>query len=197
MSGTATLHPDEKYKAGKAGQRLFQLGLIGFLVLIAISLFFASRAESHYTRDVLDGASKLAPDQAAKLTASGMSRFFYAYIIGWAWTLSIALGSMLFVLIHHAVKAKWSVTTRRLAEILTMTLPVIFLAGLVFVIPLLAGNKDIYFWAHPDAHFPAKKASWLSPAFFAARYVVFFVIWIGIARYFESRSRRMDVDGDV
>src|SRR5262249_9491912 len=159
-------------------------GMAGFLVLIAISLFFASGAVAHYNKadevvdqqiqhdnpdvkttadlekyraehakevkDATDAAGKANPHIAPH---AGLGRFFYAYVIGWSWILSIALGSLLYVLIHHAVKAKWSVTTRRLAEILAGTLPIIFVAGLVFIIPILAGNKTIYFWAHPAAHF--------------------------------------------
>ncbi|HTJ40678.1 MAG TPA: hypothetical protein VL463_01240 [Kofleriaceae bacterium] len=190
-TATATLHPDEKFKAGKAGQSLFRLGLVGFIIFIAASLIFSTSAASHYTAEDL----KAAPT----LSASGMGRFFYAYLIGWSWILSIALGSLLFVLIHHAVKAKWSVTTRRLAEILSSTILWIGVAGLVFVIPVLAGNKDIYYWAHPDAHFPGApgKSGWLSPAAWAARYAFYFIIWIAIAKWFEAKSRKMDEIGDV
>ncbi len=188
----ATLHPDEKYsKAGKAGGRLFQLGVLGFIVFTALALFFSRSAAPHYTDEVL----KAHPE----LGTSGMPRFFYAYLIGWSWILSIAMGCLLYVLIHHAVKARWSVTTRRLAEILMTTLPVIFLAGLVFVIPVLAGNHDIFYWAHPDAHFPDSpgKGWWLSPGVWTARYVFYFAIWILVARWFNKLSRTMDEKGDI
>jgi hypothetical protein len=232
---TAAIHPDEKYsKAGRAGNRLFQVGVLGFIVLIAVSLFFSRSAAREYDLadqiathqtdakiqqlhpDVTDvakwkidhvaDASKIHDDLADEIAdknpdyrPSSVARFFYAYLIGWSWILSIAMGAMLFVLIHHAVRARWSVTTRRLAEILMTTLPMIFLAGLVIVIPVLAGNKHIFYWTHPDAHFPDSpgKGTWMSPGFWTARYVVYFAIWIAIARWFNGLSRTMDDKGDV
>ena len=228
----ATLHPDEKYKAGKAGQTLTRAGLAGFVVLLLGSMLFSMRAPAHYdkTDTVVDQLLMKAhkdlaehPDQIEKYRAdkanadevkklhdtalatnpdiqppTGLSRFFHAYLIGWAFILSIALGSMLFILIHHAVRARWSVTTRRLAEILSTTLPVIFLAGFVFVIPAISG-KWVFFFHHPDAHFPDSpgKDTWMSGGFWAARYVFYFVIWIGITSWFAAKSRKMDDTGDI
>ena len=34
---------------------------------------------------------------------------------------------------------------------MSMAFPIVFVAGLGFVIPLLAGYKNLYYWAHPDA----------------------------------------------
>ena len=31
-----------------------------------------------------------------------------------------------------------------------MAFPIVFVAGLGFIIPLLAGYQDLYYWAHPD-----------------------------------------------
>ena len=52
---------------------------------------------------------------------------------------------------------------------MTGAFPLIFIAGLGFVIPLVAGYSDLYYWAHPDAHNAAlnphlqHKLGWLSP----------------------------------
>jgi hypothetical protein len=231
----ATLHPDEKYKAGKTGQTLTRAGLAGFVVLLLLSMFFSMRAPAHYDKteqvvdqllvhgtkehpELKDHPEKIAAFRADAANAkdiqklgddaraanpdiapsTGLSRFYHAYLIGWAFILSIALGSMLFVLIHHAVKAKWSVTTRRLAEILSQTMPIIFLAGLVFAIPA-ATTKWVFYWGHPDAHFPDSpgKETWMSGAWWFVRYIVYFAIWIGITSWFAAKSRKMDEVGDV
>ncbi len=181
----ASLHPDEKYKAGKMGQKVVTGGLIGFVVLTALSWFLSGNAKDHL------GTTE----------GSGHGRFFYGYLIGWTFILSIALGALLYIIIHHLVKAKWSTSTRRVAEILAGTLPLIGLAGLVIIIPLLAGRDDIYWWANHGfdhaEHVSASKHTWLSPAFFAVRYVIYFAIWIGLTRYFTVRSRKQDETGDL
>jgi hypothetical protein len=177
---SATIHPDEKYKLGKTARKVFAFGVLAGLALLVVARLLESSAKDHLGHP-----------------GGGWSRFLYAYIVGWSWILTLAIGGLLYVLIHHAVGAKWSVTTRRLAEILTGTFPFIGLLGLVFIIPMLAGSHNVYYWAHPDAHFGTwGKHGWLSPGFFAARYVGYFAVWIIISKYFESRSRKQDETGD-
>ena len=83
-------------------------------------------------------------------------RFAFAYLMGFVTVLTMALGSVFFVLIQHLTGAGWSVTVRRTSEF--------FVAGMV-VVPLLAlpnllGREQLYPWwshgnegvAHAQAH---------------------------------------------
>ena len=91
---------------------------------------------------------------------------------------------------------------RRIAEAITQAFPLIFVAGLGFILPLLFGYKDLYYWAHPDAHNPEinhtmlHKLGWLDPNFFALRYVIYGIAFSGIAQYFAKKSREQDESGD-
>src|SRR5262245_24489166 len=51
------------------------------------------------------------------------SNFYYSYLTGFMFWLSIALGSLFFVLVQHLTRAGWSVLVRRTAEALASTLP--------------------------------------------------------------------------
>ncbi|HXU30798.1 MAG TPA: hypothetical protein VN851_09505, partial [Thermoanaerobaculia bacterium] len=81
--------------------------------------------------------------------ASSASRpqLWHSWLVGALFVLSIALGGMFFVLIHHSTQAGWSVVVRRVGENAMATLP--FLA-LLFV-PLLFGMGDLFHWSHADA----------------------------------------------
>ncbi|MEM1010184.1 MAG: hypothetical protein AAGJ35_14415, partial [Myxococcota bacterium] len=48
--------------------------------------------------------------------------YYGAYLVSFLFFLSIVMGSMFFVLIHHATRAGWSTAVRRLAEFLMGTL---------------------------------------------------------------------------
>ena len=48
----------------------------------------------------------------------GWRRFFFAYLVSFAFVLSLALGALFFVLLQHLTRAGWSVVVRRLAEAL-------------------------------------------------------------------------------
>lgn len=177
MSAEKTLHRDEKVKAGSLGKKLAGAGAALFVVFLILSIIL--------------GAAK----------GDNWRRFFHAYVIGWSFASSIAIGAVFFVVVHHLVRAQWSTVVRRLAEFMTGALPVLFFVGLGFLIPVVAGYGDLYYWNHHDAHHAANhhlhgKLGWLSAGSFALRYVIYFAIYIGIARYFASRSRLQDETGD-
>jgi hypothetical protein len=78
---------------------------------------------------------------------SGMKGFFFSYLIGYGVILSLALGGLFFVMIHHLTKAGWSVSIRRIAEMMAGTLPLLALLALPIVIPVLLGDTTLYKWA--------------------------------------------------
>jgi hypothetical protein len=131
-----------------------------------------------------------------------MKRFLYAFVVGWSFVASICIGMMWLVLLHHLTRSRWSTVVRRIAEAITCAFPWVWLAGLGFVIPVLAGYTDLYYWAHPDAKNEAlngalqHKLGWLSPAAFAARYLIYGGIFRMMAWWFARTSRRQDESGD-
>lgn len=181
MSATKSIHPDEKYKADKMGGRLFKVGLAAGAALLIISVILGATKGDHWRR------------------------FLYAYVVGWSFVFSIALGSLFFIISHHLTRAKWGIVLRRLAEFMAGTLPFLFVLGLVFVLPVLFGNKHLYFWTHDGLHDPKHplwhhmhhKFGWLDPAFFAGRYVLYMAVYIGLARYFAKKSAEMDTAPDA
>ena len=58
---------------------------------------------------------------AAALSMSaehGLERLLETYLVSFAFWLSLALGGLFFVLLHHLTRAGWSVVVRRVAEVL-------------------------------------------------------------------------------
>lgn len=139
-----------------------------------------------------------------------MRRWFHSFLLGITYFSSIAIGALFFVIIHHLVKAHWSVTTRRLAELLTTgfaVLGVLAMAGIV--LPLLMGNENFYIWAAQTPEQWAKlgqpelwwkhvhhKHGYLNSGFFAARVALYFAIFWGMARFFRNTSIKHDQTGD-
>jgi len=125
------------------------------------------------------------------LATMGAEQFFFSYLTSFMWWLSIALGGLWFVLIHHATRAGWSVVVRRFAETLMSVLPVM---GLLFL-PLLAGMEDLFHWMHPEGDpILEGKVGYLNPTFFVVRVIIFFAIWSLLARFFYKNSTAQDTD---
>ena len=105
--------------------------------------------------------------------------------------LSIALGALCFVALQHACRAGWSVSVRRLAELLAAPMPLLAILAIPIVVPVVLGKGALYEWADPNAvagdESVLHKAPYLNGAFFVARSLGYFLVWWLLARYL-SRS---------
>ncbi len=126
-------------------------------------------------------------------------RFWYAYLVGWMFCVSIAVGALFFVMIHHIVKAHWNVTIRRIPEMLVANFPLLFLLGIPI---LLFGMHDLFHWTHADLyevggdHYDpilAGKQGFLNLPFFIVRVVLYFALW----SYLGFRVYKLSVQQDT
>jgi hypothetical protein len=163
----------EKRHLGALGERLWRgLALVGAVALVVSFALAAAGAES-------------------------WRRFFFAYLVNFAFVLSLALGALYFVLLHHLTHSGWSVVVRRIGEALTAALP---LLALLFV-PVLLGMRELYPWSQTAIaaadHVVHGKAPYLNVSFFIVRWAVYLVAWTVTARYFFHRSLLQDSSGDA
>ncbi len=177
MSSSDTiLHSEEKITAGPGVAKVKSAGFVGGLILL------------------------LAMTGWGFAVGDGMQRFFHGYLVAFTYFNSIALGALFFVLIMHLMGAKWSVNMRRIAEILTQTFPLLALLSVVIWLPMLLGNDNLYIWSSEkfmsENHLVHAKGAYLNPVFFAARQIIYYVLWIGLSRYFYRTSVKQDEGGD-
>ena len=128
--------------------------------------------------------------------------FFRAYHVVFVFLLSFAIGGMFFTLLHHVANARWSVTTRRIAENMMGTFPLLF----VLFIPIaFLGLDDIFLWADQQAvdalpaterHLVEHKQAFLNAGFFQIRACIYLLIWNVIAWFFGRGSVQQDQSGD-
>jgi hypothetical protein len=180
------LPADEKVKIGKLGGKVVLGGLgIGVPALALCVILGLTSGDS-------------------------MRRWFHSYLLGITYFTSFAAGAMFFVIIHHLVKAKWSITTRRIAELLTRAFPLLGLLTLAgILLPVLLGNESFYVWtAHspeqwaklgqPEAwyHHVHHKSGYLNPLFFSVRVLIYFGIFTGLSQFFFKNSVKHDESAD-
>lgn len=143
------------------------------------------------------GAGLVGLGLASLLAGGDWKRFAFSYLVAYLFVLTTALGALFFVLVQHVCRAGWSVGVRRVAENLTMTLP---LLAILFV-PIGLCVHDLYHWAHPEAvagdAILRHKAVYLNPVFFYARAAFYLLAWSSIAWWFHRRSCAQDESGDL
>src|SRR5271155_2568327 len=118
--------------------------------------------------------------------------FYSAYLEGYMFWLGLSLGCMAILMLHHLVGGSWSIVIRRILESGMMTLPMMF----VLFIPILFHLPRLYRWARPDGMADPKIAhlthSYLTFNGIFLRYILYFVIWIGMAYFLNRWSTEQD-----
>ena len=124
------------------------------------------------------------------------STFYFSYLTSFTFFLSLSLGGMFIVLIHHITRSGWSVVIRRLPEGFMAN---VGLMGL-FAIPIFFGMHELYHWTHHDAvahdHLLQIKAPYLNIVFFVIRMIFYFLVWRWISNTFFKGSVEQDENGD-
>jgi hypothetical protein len=83
------------------------------------------------------------------------TRFAYAYLFAFFFTLSLPLGSLFFVLVQHVTKASWGVTVRRVAELCMQPM---WLFALL-VVPLVFQLNQLFPWTNSARFHPEETAT--------------------------------------
>lgn len=134
---------------------------------------------------------------AALAGSAPKGHVYFAYLVAYAYFLSIALGGLFFVLVQYASRAGWSVVVRRLAENVMATLP---LFALLFAGVLLGLHTLYHHWMDPGAvardPILAHKRPYLNEGFFLVRAAIYLGVWTLLSVYYARRSRRQDRTGE-
>src|ERR1043166_3161875 len=134
---------------------------------------------------------------AGYLRHGNLLEFGYSWLLAFMFFLSIALGAMFLVLMHHLFDAGWSVATRRFSEHLAaLTFP--WLAILFIPIALLA--PKIYPWMTSDPHTDHALHAKLPMFTFTGFYLiaaVCFLAWWAVSNRLRYWSLKQDEDGSA
>lgn len=127
----------------------------------------------------------------------GGARYFgHAYLLAYIFFLSIALGSLFLVLLHHLFDAGWSVPIRRFCE---HTACLLFPVMALFWIPIGVLAPQIYPWmsmTEPDHALHAKQALLNKPMWYGIS-IAIFLIWGVLTRGLRYWSLKQDETGSA
>ncbi|MEO2148601.1 MAG: quinol:cytochrome C oxidoreductase [bacterium] len=184
------------------GTTLAVLGLIGTLALGNLEGAFGGHEveSSGAAQDSAAGDGHAAADAGDHGPIHGFVTewsIWHPYLVSACFFLTMTLGGLFFVLVHHITNAGWSAVVRRLAEGVSRN---VVLMALIFI-PLLFPDSmgSLYKWMHPDLgdEVIAVKSSYLNYNWFLIRLAIYFAIWITFAWSYHRSSVAQDRDGDV
>jgi len=137
--GTTSASSDERVVLGNGARPLYFFGAIAAIVGLLIA---AMLGIGH---------------------GNGAQPFFFAYLAAYCFFLSIVLGALFFVLMHHLTAAGWSVGIRRLAESILSLMPAMAALALPLIISAVTNSGTLYCWAiSTDNYSPAMQTAVLN-----------------------------------
>lgn len=124
------------------------------------------------------------------------TQFHRSYLFAYEFWISLPLGCLGLLMLHHLSGGKWGLHVRRLAEAGSYTFPVM---ALLFI-PNLLGMKVLYPWARPelvasDALLQYKRP-YLNPTAFTIRAIIYFAILIYLGTRLNGLARKYDETRD-
>ncbi len=132
--------------------------------------------------------------EATKASIPVIKQFAYSYLTAFMFYLSICLGALILVILHHLFDAGWSVPIRRFLEHIAFLLPVM---GLLFL-PIALLATQIYPWMTmnpPDHSLAAKSVLFNQPTFYVVAFVIF-ALWTWLTWNLRRWSIKQDETGD-
>lgn len=135
------------------------------------------------------------------MSAGAFERLLHSALLTACFFVSVALGGLFFVILQHLTYSRWSAALRRVAELLTATLPWGALLFTPLLLLLLAGDSRLYPWndetlRSTDALIQGK-AAYLNAPFFVLRTIFYFGVWSLLIRFFLRQSLAQDrLDND-
>ena len=121
------------------------------------------------------------------------NRAWQAFLMNFLLFSGLAQGGVLFSVVMHLTKARWSRGITPLAESFAAFFPV----SLVLYLLLFPGREDVFPWLHQELH---GKAAWLNLPFLFSRDITGLVILYGagiLFVYYAKKSRRLTEAEDI
>lgn len=122
-------------------------------------------------------------------------QFAFSWLFAFTFFFTICVGSLFWILVHHAVDADWSVVVRRQLE----NVASLFAVLAVFFVPVVLLRDKLFKWmkmSPADDPLLAEKAAYLNQPFFWTRAVFYFAFFVIVAYLLRRNSTRQDKDGD-
>jgi hypothetical protein len=125
------------------------------------------------------------------------AEFGYSWLLAFMFFLSLSLGALFLVMVHHLTDAGWSVATRRVCEHLAALL---FPWLAILFVPVLLFGRHIYSWMtiadpHGNTSLNARQPVFTQPGFLVVS-AIFFGLWWLLSSRLRHWSLKQDETGD-
>ncbi len=113
------------------------------------------------------------------------------YLFGWYFTMTIVLGMLGILCLHHTVRGSWALPWLKLLQ--AGTSPVVMGVMLVLFLPILLQPATLYEWVNPgNDHVLLKKAFYLNQGAWTFRTLLYFALWSWMGWFMRNSVRRQE-----
>jgi hypothetical protein len=139
------------------------------------------------------------------MTLDDPSRLLGSYLLGFVYFMGIGITALFFTTLQFLANAGWATLVRRLAEFFAGFVPFIIIGLAPILLDVFVGHK-LYHWTHPEVYEIGNpqydavlvgKQAYLNPIFFAARVILYYVIWFAMYKVIVGNSLKQDDTKDL
>lgn len=118
--------------------------------------------------------------------------FYEGYLVAYVFWLTIALGCLGLLMLHHMTRGAWGIVIRRPLEAASATMPLLA----VLFVPLVFGMHDLYEWTHAEVMASDPILQWKAPYLNETRFLVFAVVYFVVWGLLAWKLRSMSIAQD-
>src|ERR1039457_3310001 len=119
------------------------------------------------------------------------SHFIHVYFVAFGFLITLGLGGLFFVLLHHLVKSRWSVLACRQMQWVANLLP----WCMVLFLPNLLWAQEIFPWMNMGGTAYLAEADhigYLKAAGFFGRTAIYFIVWTGLVWAYKNQKSQLE-----
>jgi len=118
---------------------------------------------------------------------TSLDQFMRGYLIAYMFWLGLSLGCLALLMVQYLSGGLWGLSIRRVLESASKCLPLMF----ILFLPILFLRHNLYEWME-DPSLTEHNHWYLNTPGWIGRWVVYFVIWIGLAYVLNRRGDKQD-----
>ncbi len=161
----------------------------------------STRISGIQAKSLMLGAAGIGATLALGWLSGGAELIFQSMLIAYFLFLSLGLGCLAVLMLHHLCGGGWGFLIQRICEAGSRTLPLLAVMG-AFVLLGGAYWGGIYPWtdaeymSDPHNQIVANKAMFLNLNTFTLCFFLYFGLWLALMYCFNKWSRNLDATGD-
>lgn len=127
---------------------------------------------------------------------SSSQQFFQSYLYGFLFWFVLSMAGLGLIILQYLTGGRWGQTIKRILEAMALNLFLMLVLFVPIIVSLWTSPGAVYPWSDPNqvaaSEILTHRQSYMNPAMFTLRAILFFAVWLALTYLFTRWSREQD-----